>query len=192
MDIAAVFVIGLTVLGAALIGTWAVTQGTKPHLPNGMSYDIGVYKCVLRVESTARTVAPYELDGISRAIEETAKEWARQASRIGVPARTDADKALNGMVVLLMGDAAFDEMRNNARLSIGVVAFQSRVTQTFGTGPYMLVIKRSADGLSRLVVHETCHALCDYAKLSLDQNNNHRDPVVWGPGGVEETVSARV
>lgn len=191
-------VVVLTVLGFAGIATWAVMQGTKPHLPNGRTYSLEIFGCLMHVENTAKTVAPYELSGITRAIGETAKEWSRQSERLWNSAsirnlsRLDSDKALKGMIVLLLGDDEFEKWRRNAGLRLGVVAYQSRASQTFGSGPYMLVIKRSSAGLTRLVVHETCHALSDYAGLSTPANHGHGNRVVWGPGGIEEAASSLV
>jgi hypothetical protein len=182
----------VVVLGFAAIATWAVLQGTKPHLPNGTSYAIGIWKTVMHVDTTARAVAPFELDTILDAITETGKEWSRTAGSLKFEKSADPDKALSGMIVLMLGDGVFDRYRADAGLPIGVVAFQTNATQTFGSGPFMLVIKRSASGLGRLVVHETCHALCTASRASIDDNHNHKALAVWGPGGIEETASSRV
>lgn len=198
MDTIVIVVVVLTALGFAGIATWAVMQGTKPHLPKGRTYSLEIFGCLMHVETSAEAVSIKQSREITKAIGETAKEWARRSIELWSSAsirgldRLDADKALNGMIVLLLGDTEFEKWRQNSGLNPGVVAYQSRASQTFGSGPYMLVIKRSASGLTRLVIHETCHALSDHAGLSISANHHHNNPVVWGPGGIEEAVSSLV
>ena len=180
MDPIFIMIVMLMCLGFVSIGVWGAIQGTRPQLPPGVSTPIPwnntlVHRAAGVQDIIIASVYGYWLSTIAGVFERVI--------------RLDAKRALNGMIVLIMDDAGFEEMRVRAGLTPSTVAFQTYATQTFGRGPFMIVLKASANKRGRLVVHETIHAMCTAAGLSVESNHMHRDERIWNNGIEGEIIT---
>jgi len=189
-------VIALTVLAFAAMGIWMAVRGTKPQLPAGDTTLLSVFNAKLHLErgfSVANVGNLMHGTGLdwdemktdaTAALLEVSKAW-------GVYRGVSPVKALDGVIILVLGDVQWKEALASNSLQDNTVAFQSYATQSVGTGPLMLCIKGSAGPIGELVVHEAAHALLTVAKASTSDNNLHEDPNVWSEGGIEQTAVAR-
>lgn len=191
--------IGITVLVLlvfAVFGVWMAVRGTKPQLPAGDTTLLSVFNAKLHLERDFSVANVGNLlhgvgldwddmkDDATSALLEISKAWGTYKGISPV-------KALDGVIILVLGDTQWKEALTSNRLQDNTVAFQSYATQSVGAGPLLLSIKGSAGPIGELVVHEAAHALLTVARASTGDNNLHEDLNVWSAGGIEQTAVAR-